>query len=156
MELTPSEFYIYNLSRFFELNPQLGSFCTSSQCLWINRNELMQINIKLDELEIKHFYPDHYYRFPGIPCYMKDICDILNQLYDRGFYKKLHFFILELDETINQQFSSLKGLEKLTISNLTQTNFIELINLKELAILDAANAINLEEFTRIYQKTCKT
>lgn len=133
-----------NLRRFFESNPQIRSFATSSHCIWDNRHELMQLPIKLESLEVKHFGMDFYYT-PKNPVSIVAFVELLNQLHEKGFYERLHFYVPEVDQRLSGLLLSLRGLEKLTIKEFTQCHELPALKrLKELNIFSCSNAEQLE------------
>lgn len=147
LELTPRySFEIIEIEDFFKLNPNIRSFSTNSHCFWINRQSFMKMNIKLDLLEIKHFDSGFYF-YHVEKMNIDSICKVMNDLFERGFYKKAHFYIREIDEFCSNQLALLKGLDKLSIKTINGTgNFLaKLNNLKELNIFDCTNATNLDE-----------
>ncbi|XP_055303090.1 uncharacterized protein LOC129568812 isoform X2 [Sitodiplosis mosellana] len=145
IELTPrGDAKINELQQFFVLNPQIRSFCTTSDCLFANRNSLMEVDTKLNWLEIKHFIANAFH-MRAEEFNMNAFCNLLNQLHDRDFYKRLHFFVPDVNEQFSDQLVSLHGLEKLTIDKFTNCyNLLQLKHLKELNIFGYANAGNFE------------
>ncbi|XP_055298555.1 uncharacterized protein LOC129566540 [Sitodiplosis mosellana] len=93
---------------FFELNPNIQTFSTSSYLLQVNRNYFLGSNIKIDRLKIRESsYPLET---------MIELRDILNQLYDQGSYKRLHLFIEYVSDQTNLiRISSTRGMEKLYV-----------------------------------------
>lgn len=131
LELMPRyEFKVDELIRFFELNPSVRSFSTSSPCIWSNRQDFIASNIKLDTFEIKFYYNESH---PDIT----SLCDLLNQLYERGCYKRLNFYFHD-HKNINdfKPVFSLYSLEKLFIERFDKSyDFHRLNNLKELVLV---------------------
>ncbi|XP_031638013.1 uncharacterized protein LOC116350375 isoform X2 [Contarinia nasturtii] len=127
-------FKILELSTFFERNPSIRGFSTSSRCLWENRHELLKSNIQLDRLEIQML--DNFYRqFIDI----RLICELLNQLHARGFYQRLHLYVKRIDMKSSELLTMLGGLEHLSIKQFNESFSIhKLIHLKELTIFDGA------------------
>lgn len=133
-------FRILELSIFFEQNPNVRSFSTSSRCLWENRHDLLQCMAKLEWLEIQML--DNFYR---TLIDIRLICELLNQLYERGFYMRLHLFVKRVDKKSSEQFSLFHGLERLSIRQFSERfSLPQLDNLKELTILDGSNAKNMD------------
>lgn len=77
---------IRGIAMFLELNPNIRKFAITSITLWENRDQFMSANIKLDELAIE------------VHCFdiveWKTICDLLNELHKRGFYRKLQLYLV--------------------------------------------------------------
>lgn len=141
LELMPRHiFEIDELCEFFEVNPNVRSFSTSTQCLYANRQKLLRSNLQLDVLEIKFFHQNDSH--PS----MESICCLLKQLYQRKFYRKLHFYFHEHKiVTDYQHIFSLDAVEKLYIERFDRSyNFDRLSNLKELAIVRNFTAADME------------
>lgn len=134
IELMPDDdFKTTEIITFLEINPKIQSFCTDARWLWENRTKLLQMNVNLEELKIKLL--DHGIgREPDLK--WREFFEFLNQLYDRGFYKKFHFYYdFPLKKSLSQQLPSVKGLEKLTIFECEcECELYQMNNLKELAI----------------------
>lgn len=125
---------IEHLYTFFEQNRNLRGFSTCSHFIWFNRYQLLQTNAKLDILHIKCIVN-------GID--MKSLCNILNRFYERGFYRRLHLDITELDEKYCGLL--LHGIEKLHIKHFSKHfRLASLINIKELKIFNGVNLTDME------------
>lgn len=71
------------LTKFFQRNPQVRTFSTDSYSLWENRNALLSTDeIRLDRLAIEFISED----------LADNVFSLLDELYERGFYKKLHIY----------------------------------------------------------------
>ncbi|XP_055306354.1 uncharacterized protein LOC129570682 [Sitodiplosis mosellana] len=133
-------FRILELSTFFERNPNVRSFSTSSRCLWENRHELLKCKAELDRLEIEML--DNFYRQL---IDMQLICELLNQLYERGFYQRLHLFVKRVDQKCSEQLASVYGLECLSIRQFSRSYSLPLLtNLKVLTILNGSNTNDMD------------
>lgn len=146
LELTPRySFEIVELSKFFELNPNLRSFSISSHSLWMNRKHIRDSDIKLDLLEVKHFDSGFYF-YHVEKLSIQSICTILNELFLHGRYKSLHFYVKDIDKESVDVMMKIQGLDKLSVKvvNGTAQFLSNLINLKELNIFDCTNA-DMEE-----------
>lgn len=146
-ELIPkSSYHIPELIPFFERNQSVRSFSTSSTCLWNHKDEFLKSNVKLDILEVKFF--STYYDVDSDDSdfsIMSSICNLLNELYERGFYKRLHFYVPRLNHKCSELLVSVHGLEKLCIKEFSESfNLVHLTNLKELDILNGGNAGDME------------
>lgn len=127
---------VKNLELFFNNNPWVRSLSTNTPSIY-TRVALMQTNIQLDLLEVKDAHG-----FRPIP---KTFDAVLKRLYDRGFFKRLHFYTYDIDQSHSELLASLPALEKLCIRNWTECfSLTQLTNLKELAILDRANANDMK------------
>ncbi|XP_055303132.1 uncharacterized protein LOC129568837 isoform X2 [Sitodiplosis mosellana] len=142
LELTPRYSYeIVELGQFFDLNPNIRSFSIGSHCLWMNRKQLMDSGIKLDLLEVKHFDSGFYF-YHVEKLSIPSICTILNQLFERGLYKRLHLSVIDIDKESIDQMASIQGLERLSVkeaNGMTAQILSNLKNLKELSIMDCSN-----------------
>lgn len=129
------------MNSFFHRNRTIHSFSTSLTCIWRMRDVFLNCDVKLNQFEVK---TDRSARY-NLDETMASVCILLNQLYKRGFYKRLHFYVENLSQITRNQLFSLNGLEKLCIK---QYNGIwklpELSNLLELALLDVSDDVNLE------------
>lgn len=145
LEIIPKyTFQIDELNGFFERNPNVKGFSTDSQCLWKNRKQLMKSSASLDLLEVKESLElldeDDDDENDGEELTMQSLCKLLNQFHERGFYKRLHFFIHKFDEEKSYQLTLVKGLVKVHIKKFTKTYSLPLLtSLKELAIHNGAN-----------------
>lgn len=142
---------VQNLDIFFRNNPSVRTLSTNTPSIY-TRVSHMQTNIQLDLLEVKDARG-----FRPIP---KSFETVLKRLYDRGFYKRLHFYTYDIDQSHSELLAALPVLEKLCLRNWTECfSLTQLNNLKELAILDGANpndmtilAKSLVNLQRVYLK----
>lgn len=94
------------LNGFFELNPNIRKFTIDSHFLLKNYQSLINLNVKLDTLAITF----NAHRDLNV------VCDILQKLNDREFFKQVHFECkLSLDQTYFDHISTLESLTKLNI-----------------------------------------
>lgn len=143
LELMPRYvFEIDELCEFFKMNPNVRSFSTSTQCLWANRQKLLQSHLHFNLLEIKFHYNQYNKSHPN----MESICSLLRQLYNCGFYKKLHVYFHEHKNITDfHHVFSLDALEKLFIERFDRSyNIDHLTNLKELAIVRDFRTADME------------
>lgn len=70
------------LHTFFYMNPNVRSFSIDSQSLVINKNIFLTIDAKLDKLAIEFDAKSN----------LQIIQNLLDEMYVRGFFKKLHFY----------------------------------------------------------------
>lgn len=146
---------IGDLGRFLQRNPSVRNFTINSKFLWVNRQSLLESPTKLDELCIRNVenrYGDTIMRD------VSAVCQLLKQLYERGFYKRLHFVTDRFNQEYSNHLSSLNGLDRLTIQQLDGIfDLPNFINLKHLSICGqlasrdvdmlASNLVNLEHLT---------
>ena len=126
LELTSMrvDYEINELETFFHRNPHIRSFAIDSDCLWNNRNLIMTAQVNLDRLAIdsENFETDYFYQ-------------LLNELHAIGVYKKLQFYLLNIDERSINPIASLTAMDKLYSQLLDEdVAFPYLTNLKELCI----------------------
>lgn len=145
LELSPRySLEIHEMKSFFELNPNVTSFTTNSHCLWANKDSLFGTTIKLNSLEIKHFESDYHFHYAERVS-ITSMRQLLNQLHNEGFYKRLHLYVKSIDQPNSCELALLNGLEQLTIGHLEKShNLCSLENLKELSIYDCSNATDFE------------
>lgn len=110
---------------FFILNPNVRKFSTYSNVIWNNRDAFLNSKIRLDELNLR------WTREIEVN-FSQRFVDLLNQLHDQGFYKRLH--ISSRRPEIGSSIISFKALNSLHIKgfglglNCPQfTNLYELI-----------------------------
>ena len=72
------------LKTFLEQSPKLRSLEIDTKYLYENRESILNANVQLNDLTM-HF--NNRFKF-GAPAFV----DLLNELHQRGFYKRLHFF----------------------------------------------------------------
>ncbi|XP_055306488.1 uncharacterized protein LOC129570790 [Sitodiplosis mosellana] len=138
---------IDELNEFFERNPTVQAFSTSTLCLWKNRKELLKSTATLEMLEVKEasemdmIDDDDDEEFTLI-----EFCNLLKQLHRRRFFKRLNFYTQSCNEETSTHLTSLGHcLEKLCIKNFTRSYSLPLLtNLKELAIQDGANSTDMD------------
>lgn len=107
-------FKIKELRKFFENNSNIRTFVTRSDVLWENRKDLLQSNIKLDRLKISHYSTGTR----NMDLDIQPFRELLRQLYNRGFYKRLHFSMKLFDKDDAEYFRSFDALESLRVENL--------------------------------------
>ncbi|XP_031616889.1 uncharacterized protein LOC116336862 [Contarinia nasturtii] len=104
----------------------------------------MELPTQLNSLDVKHFGNNFYFTEKN-PVNMLALIDLLNRLYERGFYRRLHFSVPEVKQQLSEQLLSLRGLEKLTINKFTQCYALPALkHLKELNIFDCTDADQME------------
>lgn len=137
-ELTPWEiFEINELQSFFIQNENIRCFSTNANCLWINRNAFIGFNVQLNDLAIEID--------STMDIDIGSFCSLLDALYEQQFYKRLHFYVENVDQKTVYQMASLHALEKLYVFNtMPDTDLSCLMNLKELGIHIGASVMDLE------------
>lgn len=96
---------VTELQTFFELNPQIHTFTTTSDVLCAQKNWLERTSAKFDLLIIKC---RHYFYT------MEVFCDLVKKLHRRGYYKRLHCYYVQIYDQNNREcMMSLPALEKL-------------------------------------------
>lgn len=118
---------------FLEINKTIKHFSTDGTCLWQHRHLFTNSSAKLEILEV-HLDSLSIKREPTIHL----LCELINELHDIGFYKRLHLNIGHMNRETNIFTATLSGLEKMTISkeNRWMTDAIATFpfTLKELCI----------------------
>lgn len=121
-----SIFHVNELSIFLARNPSIQKFTTEAGFLFECRLELLKSNIRLDKLEVSDIFRE------TVPAF----CELLNQLYDRGFYKHLNITINIAQEVIDN-FATLCGFDELHICDIEgKCDFSRLNHLKSLELSD--------------------
>lgn len=76
---------------------------------------------------------------------MQTFCNLLNQLHERGFYRRLHLNVIGPNQECGKEFASLHALESLSIWHFSERCGLDrLVNLKQLTIWDGFNPIDME------------
>lgn len=83
---------------FLKLNPNVRKFGTSAKCLWESRHLLEMADVALDDLSI--LIDSHKVELPLI-------FRLLNEMHERGAYKRLHMYVWLLDQQVADQLVSL-------------------------------------------------
>lgn len=127
------------LGTFFMLNPTIRKFSISAQMLWMNR-QLIATNTTFDDLSILIDYDDDDQKF-------NLFCNLVNNLYEQGFYKRLHVYFPNWDgnQQLYNKLPSLKALVKLYVGCLDDPiKLPTLHNVYELCIIRNEDVSNLE------------
>lgn len=114
------------LKTFFELNTGIQKLAISDATFWFNRKLITPIDLKLNVLAIEH----------NRSCNLDSFCRLLKELYERGFYKNLHFYcsVSFQQEIINQLVSMSKLVKLRAKSESGHFHLSALVNLDELCI----------------------
>ena len=133
---------IVELKQFFQRNTNLKIFTVNSYCLYENWLSLIDTKANLAVLAVD------FNCWPRI--YIDSMCDLLNLLQRRGFYKKLHLNVPNLQNVPKHHgFVPLKALEKLHIKRLNHVeNLLLFVKVNELIVSDVSNGIDMEAFAR--------
>ena len=70
------------------------------------------------------------------------MCTLLNELFERGRFKKLHLNLKDIDKESIDRMASIQGFERLSVkevNEITAQFLTSLTNLRELSILDCKN-----------------
>lgn len=162
MQIYPSN---NELNHFLEQNTDLKHFGVSNLFVWTNRDLFLKSNIKLDTFAIytaiSMTSDDDVAEVPTV-----EFVNLLKTLYEREFFKSLHFKIIETDGTINYQelIDELATLDALEVLVTNENNDLSrLTNLKELWFLGyhyattmELLAINLTKIERLYFQQANT
>ncbi|XP_055301890.1 uncharacterized protein LOC129568249 isoform X2 [Sitodiplosis mosellana] len=117
---------VMELKTFFLLNAGIQKLAIGDETLWLNRQLITDIELKLDVLAIEH----------NKSCNLDLFRQLLNELYERGFYKRLHYYCPSgLQQEIIDKLASMNSLMKLRAKSDSQHFTLSaLINLEELCI----------------------
>lgn len=132
---------IIELKTFFELNPTIRILSISLRLLRENRSWLKESNLELEELHLQGYCVGNTFN---------RMCGLINELHQRGFYKRLHFYGMSTtkEETINA-IMSLRGLEKLFLNeNSVKVTVPPLSNLKELNFRFGNHVVDLDALAK--------
>lgn len=142
--------YFMEFDHFLKYNRNVQSFSTTFKFIWDNRLELLKCNAKLDLLKVKMIrLSRHHNGNDEDDEIFASICNLLKQLHERGFYNRLHLYLQHIRQLNIQQLISLNGLEKICVRTFSENlNLVQLKNIKELAILDGADAIYMEPLAK--------
>lgn len=127
----------FELKIFFEKNPNVQMISTTFKAIWENRAWLLTSNIHIERLIIcKGFSSD---------IQIDLVCDILNELFKRGFYKRLHLYYYEYNPNILPQITTLESVETLLYVGTGWSYLLSsFTNLIELHILDFFDDVCLD------------
>lgn len=111
-----------DLKAFFGLNPNIRIFSTDSDFLAVWYRSLFESNISFDRIDIRINRDFH------------SLCDVTNELYKNGFYKKLHIYC-HTHRDVMTQVAKFNALEKLNLWSTSTTFDVPKLNsLTELSI----------------------
>lgn len=121
-----SETKYSELQEFFDQNPNVRTFTTTFDCIWVMRDWLLRSNIKLDRLGL----------IKGLTVNITDVFHLLDELHNRGFFQRLHVEAHVYSKDEFRQFTSPRSLEcfhfwshdidypiELTLSNVRELCF---------------------------------
>lgn len=138
VDLSLYESSIESISTVLELNPNIQEFQTCSYIFMEIRDTISSANIKLNILTI------HVGRWNSKDSKNDPLCELLNELHERGFYQKLHLRLGNVpcnQQNVIDRPASVKGLTRLSsYFNNKPFSFAPLKNLEELCHRLAHNA----------------
>lgn len=146
LELTDLyEFQKNELKTFFEQNPNVRSFSTDAKSLLVNQRSLLNCDVKLDKLTVDFHHPKSISAEIEPFFLVNVIYNLLDELYDRKFFLRLHLYITFIDhhDCIQKMFA-LKSLEMLSGMIIRIEN--PLMKLKELDISKGSDVTDLDGF----------
>lgn len=118
---------INELSSFLRRNSSIQMFLITADTLIKNGYELLKSGVKLDLLKVHEGYAGYYME-------LQSLHNLFNQLYERGFYKRLHFndsYRWHSNQNDLDMLASFRGIESLTLNSISKDcNFSSLKNLK--------------------------
>lgn len=126
---------IDEIRTFFERNPNVRSFATNHNNLWASRDLILESGVKLDDLTI-----EIYERAERVmPEMITQVCNLLNEFYARGVFKRLHLEFKEYcsrhieQKYIEQHIDQLIPLHAIKSLSLTRDNNVDLSKLTNMA-----------------------
>lgn len=126
------------LSTFLSNNPNVQNLTIVTRCIWRQKDDFLKSNIKLDLFSVRNVYGE---KEPTLSA----LIDLLCQLQERGFYKRLGLYVYTVDEETSIKLLSLKGLERLCIWKFTECYSLpQLKHLKQFIILEDANPKDMD------------
>lgn len=143
--ISDMKYEIDGLNGFLERNPNIRTFATSELFLWTNRNQFLNSKAKLDILRIDMdiFFDETL--IGGDKRMIQSIFQLINQLFEHGFFQRLHLLISKFINDIDE-VASLHSLEKLSIINFMHSYSLRPLTLvKELIIINGVERIDVEQ-----------
>lgn len=133
---------IDEIKTFFQRNPRVRSFSTDGQFLWLNRHSIIESTVKLDNLTIElvdmDFRNEHFRR----------IFELIDELYRRSVYKRLHLKIGEINQEIVNRMAAVHCLKSIEcISFDVGNDLTSLTELKGLKIGEIKNENSVDFLT---------
>lgn len=135
IELT--ELYKLNgneLKTFFVLNPNVRTFSTDSPSLWENRETFLTCDVKLDKLAVEFTSKD----------VAVSVVDLLVELFERGFFKRLHVYSAFGSQRHLERMLSLPLAQSLEMLHINQHDFANDVCLENVTVLGNSNYFHLE------------
>lgn len=127
------------IKKFLELNPNIRTFTTDSNSLWTNRHSILESNIKLDKLAIEFTSKE----------LANNILDLLTELHERQFYKRLHVYSTFISENPLQRMFSLPFSRSMEMMHGRFERIdVPLINLKMLGICYGTEVLNMADLPK--------
>lgn len=133
------------LTLFFKQNPNVRSFGTSAKILLKHRHLFIANNIEFDDLAI--------WDIGGI----EELCEVVNDLYERGIYKKLHLTTTSVDNLEKYpgldtlRVRAFDGMMIPKLNSVTKLYFKVWGNLLHLNI--EKTSMNLKNIERIFNRS---
>lgn len=127
------------LAELLMLNPNIRRFVTTPNCLMENRVAMKTTtDINLDDLAISFDFHANYS--------VATLCELLNELHERGVYKRVHLFFYEITtQNTIYQLTTVNGLDSLFIYKaLVRFELPELRSLVELCVYKKSSKIDLD------------
>lgn len=87
-----SDMKCIELKTFFEQNPNVQVLSTIFKIIWQNRNWILKSNVRIERLGIRYSSRSKV-KF-------NDVCDLLNDLHEKKFYRRLHVYIVDDDRNV--------------------------------------------------------
>lgn len=126
----------HGLATFLELNQNIRHFATDILYMWNNGKQMKCANIKLDDLGIRIFEKDLRI--------LKSAVQLLIELYELGFYKRIHLYCLAImQQDMLSLLVPIKGVVKFyfgadfidsSLSVLNQSEELHLVNCRGMGL----------------------
>lgn len=126
---------------FLEQNPNIQKFAVDADFMWTNRDIIKNASgIQLDSLAVQLFFRSQF-EFAAF-------YGLLNELYARGFYRRLQIYICGItNQKMIDQLATVNGLVKLSMEQINLN--VTLSALSKLEELCANNSFNIADMEAV-------
>lgn len=129
-----SDSVVPNLAKFLQQNPNIKTFAADDGLIRSNAESMLNGEVKLNVLAV------HLKESP------KNLYDLLDKLYERGFYERLHLYCIRVNQEFINGIASAKGLVKLYVSSVQEAiDFSSFTGLNELCVPNGRDILNLKQ-----------
>lgn len=134
------------LKKFFQQNANIKTFSTDAKTLWLNQNTLLQLDLKLEKFAV-YISQSKVFNTKNLPIAIKvPMYELLDELYARCFYKRLHLYVFLFDQENLDKMISLSGIEMLSgdIHRIDRT----LVDLRSFSVCYGDEIMNIENLPK--------